>query len=64
LSGFFAAQRDSLEALDPSNALLDARASLVEGAGEESWLVPFVGFVGMTGAMRRFRAASRLALLA
>ena len=63
-AGLFAAKRDSLEALEPSDALLNAGAGLVEGAGDESRLVAFVGFVGNDGAMRRFLAASRWALLA
>ena len=40
--GLFAAERDALE---PSDALFDARAGFVEGAGEEGWLVLFVGLV-------------------
>jgi hypothetical protein len=43
--GLFAAERDALEALEPSDALFDARAGFVEGAGEEGWLVLFVGLV-------------------
>ena len=43
--GLFAAERDALEALEPSNALLDAGAGFVEGAGEEGRPVLFVGFV-------------------
>ena len=39
--GLFASERDALEALEPSDALLDASAGLVEGAGEEGWLVSF-----------------------
>ena len=48
--GLFAAERDALEALEPSDALLDARASLVEGACEEGGLVLFVGLVGNDGS--------------
>ena len=61
----FSSERDALEALEPSDALLDAGAGLVEGACEEGWLVLFVGLVGNNGsdAARSF-AASRLALLA
>jgi hypothetical protein len=44
--GLFASERDALEALEPSDALLDAGAGLVEGAGEESRFVLFVGLVG------------------
>jgi hypothetical protein len=32
-SGLFGSERDPLEALEPSSALLDARAGLVEDAG-------------------------------
>jgi hypothetical protein len=39
----FAAERDALEALEPSDALFDARAGFVEGAGEEGGLVLFIG---------------------
>jgi hypothetical protein len=35
----------ALEALEPSDALLDASAGFVEGAGEEGRLVLFVGLV-------------------
>jgi len=48
--GLFAAERDALEALEPSDALLDAGAGFVEGAGEEGWLVLFVGLVGDDGS--------------
>ena len=44
--GLFASERDALEALEPSDALLDARAGFVEGAGKEGWLILFVGLVG------------------
>jgi hypothetical protein len=47
--GLFAAERDALEALEPSDALLDAGAGLVKGSSEESRLVPFVGFVRNDG---------------
>ena len=43
--GLFAAERDALEALEPSDALLDACAGFVEGACEEGWLVLFVRLV-------------------
>ena len=46
----FASEGDALEALEPSDALLDARAGFVEGAGEEGWLVLFVGLVGDDGS--------------
>ena len=36
--------------LEPPDALLDACAGFVEGAGEESWLVLFVGLVGNNGS--------------
>ena len=39
-----------MEALEPSDALLDTGAGLVEGACEEGWLVLFVGFVGDHGS--------------
>ena len=48
--GLFASERDALEALEPSNALLDTGAGLIEGAGEEGWLVLFVGLVGDDGS--------------
>ena len=48
--GLFAAERDALEALEPSDALFDAGAGFVEGAGEEGWLVLFVGLVGNHGS--------------
>ena len=41
----FASERDAFEALEPSDALLDAGASLVEGACKEGRLVFFVGLV-------------------
>ena len=46
----FAAERDAFEALEASDALLDAGAGLVEGACEEGWLVLFVGLVGNDGS--------------
>ena len=46
----FASERDALEALEPADALLDAGAGLVEGAGEEGRLVLFVGLVGDDGS--------------
>ena len=46
----FAAEGDALEALEPSDALLDAGAGLVEGAGEEGRFVPFVGLMGNDGS--------------
>ena len=55
-SVFFAAERDALEPLEPSEALLDACAGFVESACEEGRLVPFVGLVGDDGsdaALRR-----------
>ena len=39
-----------LKSLEPPDALLDACAGFVEGAGEESWLVLFVGLVGNNGS--------------
>ena len=48
--GLFASERDALEALEPSDALLDAGAGFVEGAGEEGWFVLFVGLVGNDGS--------------
>ena len=48
--GLFAAERDALETLEPTDALLDARASLVESACEEGRLVLFVGLVGDDGS--------------
>jgi hypothetical protein len=50
LFGLFASERDPLEALEPSDALLDAGAGLVEGACKEGWLVLFVGLVGDHGS--------------
>ena len=49
-SGLFAAERDALEPLEPTDALLDARASLVESACEEGRLILFVGLVGDDGS--------------
>jgi hypothetical protein len=49
-SVFFASERYAFEALEPSYALLDAGAGLVEGACEEAWLVLFVGLVGDDGS--------------
>ena len=46
----FSQRSATLEALEPSDALLNARAGPVEGAGEESRLVAFVGFVGNDGS--------------
>jgi hypothetical protein len=43
--GLFASQGDALEALQPPEALFDARTRLVEGPGEEGGFVLFVGFV-------------------
>jgi len=43
--GFFAAQCDAFEALEPAEAVLDAGAGLVERPGEEGRLVLFIGFV-------------------
>ena len=48
--GLFATQRDAFEALEPSDALLDTRAGLVEGAGEEGRNVLFVGLVRNDGS--------------
>ena len=48
--GLFASERDAFEAFEPSDALLDARAGLVEGAREEGRLVLFVGLVGNDGS--------------
>jgi hypothetical protein len=48
--GLFAAECDALEALEPSDALFDARAGFVEGTCEEGWLVLFVGLVGNDGS--------------
>ena len=48
--GLFASEGDALEALEPSDALFDARAGFVEGACEEGWLVLFVGLVGNDGS--------------
>ena len=45
LGGLFASERDPLEALEPADTLLDARAGLVEGSREEGRLVLFVGLV-------------------
>src|ERR1700729_621138 len=45
-----ASERDPLEALEPSDAVLDAGAGLVEGACEEGWLVVLVGLVGDDGS--------------
>jgi branched-chain amino acid transport system permease protein len=50
LFGLFASERDPLEALEPSDALLDAGAGLVEGACKEDWLVLFVGLVRNDGS--------------
>jgi hypothetical protein len=50
LFGLFAAERDALETLEPSDALLDAGASLVESACEEGRLILFVGLVGDDGS--------------
>lgn len=44
--GLFASEGDALEALEPTDALLDAGSGFVEGAGKESRLILFVGFVG------------------
>ena len=44
--GLLASEGDALEALEPSDALLDAGAGLVECPGEEGRLVLLVGFVG------------------
>ncbi len=44
--GLFASEGDAFEALEPSDSLFDACAGLIEGAGEEGWLVLFVGLVG------------------
>ena len=41
----FASEGDAFEALEPSDALLDAGAGLVEGACKEGRLVLFVGLV-------------------
>ena len=41
----FASERDALEPLEPSDALLDASPCLVEGSGEEGRLVLFVRLV-------------------
>ncbi len=41
----FASERDALEALEASDALLNASPCLVEGSGEEGRLVFFVGLV-------------------
>jgi len=49
-SGLFASECDALEAFEPSDALLDAGAGLVEGAGEEGWPFLFVGLVGDDGS--------------
>ena len=49
-SGLFAAERDALETLEPTDALLHARASLVESACEEGRLILFVGLVGDDGS--------------
>ena len=61
--GLFASERDALEALEPSDALLDARTGLVEGACEEGGLVLFVGLVGddRSDAARSRRLAVGLA---
>jgi hypothetical protein len=48
--GLFAAERDALEALEPSDAVFDARAGFVEDAGEEGRPVLFVGLVGNDGS--------------
>jgi hypothetical protein len=48
--GLFAAERDALEALEPSDARFDARAGFVEAACEEGWFVLFVGPVGNDGS--------------
>ena len=50
LAVFFAAERDALEPLEASEALLDAGAGFVEGSREEGRLVPFVGLVGDDGS--------------
>ncbi len=42
----FASERDALEPLEASDALLDASSCLVEGSREEGRLVFFVGLVG------------------
>ena len=43
--GFFAAQCDAFEALEPAEAVLDAGAGFVERPGEEGRLVFLIGFV-------------------
>ena len=48
--GLFASEGDSLEALEPPDALLDAGASLVKDASEEGRLVPFVGLMRDDGS--------------
>ena len=63
LVGLFASERDPLEALEPADTLLDARAGLVEGLKKAGLSFSFA-LCGRTGAMPRALAASRLALLA
>ena len=46
----FASEGDAFEALEASDALLDASPCLVEGSGEEGRLVFFVGLVRNDGS--------------
>jgi hypothetical protein len=43
--GLFASQGDAFKALEPPEALFDARMRLIEGGGEEGGFVLFVGLV-------------------
>jgi hypothetical protein len=50
LGGLLASKGDTFEALEPSDALLDARTRLIESACEKGWCVALVGFVRNDGS--------------